>query len=63
MEIAARAVFNSFNSAALKEIEVAATFSSRWATFVVPGMGTIQGFWASSQASASWAGEAFLRAA
>ncbi len=50
--MAATAAFSSFNSAALKEIEAEATFSSRWATFVVPGMGTIQGFWADNHASA-----------
>ena len=31
--------------------------------FVVPGIGTIHGFWASSQASAIWAGVAFLLSA
>ena len=61
--MAARAAFSSFNSAALKEIEAAATFSSRWAMLVVPGIGTIQGFRADSQASANWAGDAFLRRA
>ena len=61
--IAARPASSSFNSAALKEIDAAATFSSRWATFVVPGIGTIQGFRADNQASASWAGVAFLRRA
>ena len=38
-------------------------FSSRRASFVVPGIGTIHGFWASSQASAICAGVAFFRAA
>src|SRR5260370_13285789 len=38
-------------------------FSSRRASLVVPGMGTIQGFWASSQASAICAGVAFFRSA
>ena len=38
-------------------------FSSRRCSFVVPGMGTIQGFWASSQASAICAGVALFRAA
>ena len=36
-------------------------FSSRRCSFVVPGIGTIQGFWASSQASAICAGVAFFR--
>jgi hypothetical protein len=31
--------------------------------FLVPGMGTIHGFWASSQASATCAGVAFFRSA
>ena len=35
-------------------------FSSSRCSFVVPGMGTIHGFWASSQASAIWAGVALL---
>jgi hypothetical protein len=33
----------------------AARFSSRRSIRRVPGIGTIQGFWASSQASATWA--------
>ena len=36
-------------------------FSSRRLNFVVPGIGTIQGFFASSQASAICAGVAFFR--
>ena len=36
-------------------------FSSRRCSFVVPGIGTIHGFWASSQASAICAGVACLR--
>ena len=36
-------------------------FSSSRCNFVVPGMGTIQGFWARSQASAICAGVAFFR--
>ena len=35
-------------------------FSSRRWSFVVPGIGTIHGFWANSQASAIWAGVAFF---
>jgi hypothetical protein len=38
-------------------------FSSRRCSFVVPGIGTIQGFCASSQASAICAGVIRLRAA
>ena len=38
-------------------------FSSSRCSFVVPGMGTIHGFWASSHASAIWAGVAFFRSA
>lgn len=36
-------------------------FSSRRNRLVVPGMGTIHGFWASTQGSAIWAGVAFFR--
>ena len=38
-------------------------FSSRRSSFVVPGIGTIHGFWARSHASAIWAGVACLRSA
>jgi hypothetical protein len=38
-------------------------FSSRRSSFRVPGLATIHGFWASSQASAVWAGVAFFRCA
>src|ERR1700739_4291317 len=38
----------------------AARFSSRRCSFVVPGIGTIHGFCASSHASAIWAGVAFF---
>jgi len=38
-------------------------FSSRRCSLVVPGIGTIHGFWAKSHASAILAGVAFLRAA
>ena len=41
----------------------AATFSCKRCSFVVPGIGTIQGFCARSQASAIWAGVAFFRCA
>ena len=36
-------------------------FSSRRSSFRVPGIGTIYGFWASSQASAMWASVANAR--
>ena len=39
-------------------MEAAATFSCKRCSFVVPGIGTIQGFWARSQASAICAGVA-----
>ena len=38
-------------------------FSSSRCSFVVPGIGTIHGFWAKSHASAIWAGVAFFRSA
>jgi hypothetical protein len=38
-------------------------FSSRRLGFVVPGIGTIHGFFASSHARATWAGVAFFRSA
>ena len=38
-------------------------FSSSRCSFVVPGIGTIHGFWASSHASAICAGVAFFRSA
>ena len=40
--------------------QVGDKFSSRRESFVVPGMGTIQGFFASSQASAICAGVALF---
>ena len=43
-------------SCCVSSIVTAPIFSSRRCSFVVPGMGTIQGFWASSQASAICAG-------
>jgi len=45
-------------SSGVSSIEAAATFSPRRSTLVVPGIGTIHGFRASSQASAIWAGVA-----
>ncbi len=53
MDMPPSAAFNSANSEGLKEIEVAATFSSKWVALVVPGMGTIHGFWALNHASDS----------
>ncbi len=50
----------SWRSASLSPSAAAATFSCKRCSFVVPGIGTIQGFWASSQASAIWAGVAFF---
>ena len=38
-------------------------FSSKRSSFRVPGMGTINGCWASSRPSAIWAGVAFFRSA
>ncbi len=54
--IAATSVSESLRS-------VAPRFSSRRCSFVVPGIGTIQGFCASSHARATWAGVAFIRSA
>jgi hypothetical protein len=45
----------SRRSSAVSSMAVAPMFSSRRCSFVVLGIGTIQGFWASSQASAIWA--------
>ena len=47
----------------MSSIATAPRFSSRRSNFRVPGMGTIHGFWARSQASAIWAGVAFFWAA
>ena len=55
------AVSISRRSSAVSSTAAAPMFSSRRCSFVVPGMGTIHGFWASSQASAIWAGVAFFR--
>ena len=51
----------SRRSASVSSTAAAAMFSCKRCSFVVPGIGTIQGFWARSQASAIWAGVAFLR--
>jgi hypothetical protein len=53
----------SRSSSAVSSRSTAARFSSSRCSFVVPGMGTIHGFWASSHASATCAGVASLRAA
>ena len=44
---------NPLSSSAVNRKSADERFSWRWANFVVPGMGTIQGFWARSHASAS----------
>jgi hypothetical protein len=54
------AVSMSRRSSGMSLTETAPMFSSKRYSFVVPGIGTIHGFWASSQASAIWAGVAFL---
>lgn len=46
------------NSSSDSTIFTAATFSSRWATFEVPGMGSMTGLRFSTQASAIWLGGA-----
>src|SRR5712691_8817789 len=58
---AARSI--SRRSSAVNSISVAARFSSSRCRFVVPGIGTIHGFFASSHASAICAGVAFFRSA
>ena len=50
-------------SSGVSSTEAAPMFSSKRCRFVVPGIGTIHGFWASSQAIASWAGVACFCAA
>ena len=50
----------SRRSFGVSSTETALMFSSKRCSFVVPGIGTIHGFWASSQASAIWAGVARL---
>ena len=52
----------SRRSSAVSSTPAAATFSSSRSSFVVPGIGTIHGFCASSHASAICAGVAFFRA-
>ena len=53
----------SRRSSGVSSTAAAPRFSSRRCSFVVPGIGTIHGFCASSQASAIWAGVACFRAA
>lgn len=53
----------SRRSSCVSWIEIAPMFSSSRFSFVVPGIGAIHGFCARSQASAIWAGVAFLRLA
>src|SRR2546427_2152762 len=50
----------SRRSSAVSLTATAPMFSSRRESFVVPGIGTIHGFWASSQASAICAGGRLL---
>jgi membrane protease YdiL (CAAX protease family) len=61
--IRAAALSISRRSSAVSSTVAAPRFSSRRFSFVVPGIGTIQGFWASSQASAICAGVACFFAA
>jgi hypothetical protein len=53
----------SRRSSGVSSTETAPMFSCKRCSFVVPGIGTIHGFWARSQASAIWAGVAFFRSA
>ena len=63
MSIVAKASSISRRSAAVSWTSAAGRLSSRCSIFVPPGIGTIHGFWASSQANAICAGVIFLRAA
>src|SRR5919202_560171 len=54
---------SSWRSSGVSSTAVAPRFSSRRCSFVVPGIGTIHGFCASSQANAIWAGVACFRSA
>jgi hypothetical protein len=63
MSIVANASSISRMSLAVSASSAAGRLSSRCSTFVPPGIGTMKGFWTSSQASAIRAGVAFLRAA
>ena len=53
----------SRRSSGVSSTSAAPMFSSRRSSLVVPGIGTIHGFCASSQASAICAGVAFFRSA
>ena len=53
----------ALRSSGVNSMFSAPRFSSSRFSFVVPGIGTIHGFFASSQASAIWAGVAFFRPA
>ena len=50
-------------SSGVSSMAAAPMFSSSRCNFVVPGMGTIQGFWARIQTSAICAGVTFFRSA
>lgn len=61
-------IFEAALSILRKSSDVSSTatapmFSSRRCSLRVPGIGTIHGFWASSHASAIWAGVVFFRSA
>ncbi len=58
--ICAEAAAISCNSAAVSSMAVAPLFSASRCSFVVPGIGTIHGFFASTQARAICAGVAFF---
>src|SRR2546427_3945457 len=53
----------SRRSSDVSSMAAAPMFSSRRSSFLVPGIGATQGFWARSHASAIWAGVAFFRSA
>jgi hypothetical protein len=52
----------SRTSSGVSSMASAPRFSSNRVSFLVPGIGTIQGFRVSSHANAIWAGVAFFRA-
>ena len=57
------ASFKLSKSKLVSSISEAPKFSSNLCNFLVPGMGTIHGFWANIHANAICAGVAFLSAA
>jgi hypothetical protein len=61
--IFAAASLISRRSSGVSSTAAASVFSIRRWSLVVPGIGTIHGFCASSQASAIWAGVTFFLAA